>query len=116
MIRRPPRSTLFPYTTLFRSHRLQRSAKRATGIPRRRMNMRADAEIPDHARIGGAVERDTSGDAEIAGAVFAHQGRQDARDRDLQRLLHRSGEIVMLLAHRFIGPARSDAEMLNERW
>src|SRR5689334_23937073 len=24
MIRRPPRSTLFPYTTLFRSHRLQR--------------------------------------------------------------------------------------------
>src|SRR2546422_2399271 len=26
MIRRPPRSTLFPYTTLFRSRRLQRSA------------------------------------------------------------------------------------------
>src|SRR5439155_12091217 len=25
MIRRPPRSTLFPYTTLFRSHPLQRS-------------------------------------------------------------------------------------------
>src|SRR5256884_295563 len=25
MIRRPPRSTLFPYTTLFRSHRIQRS-------------------------------------------------------------------------------------------
>src|SRR2546427_7362074 len=24
MIRRPPRSTLFPYTTLFRSHRAQR--------------------------------------------------------------------------------------------
>src|SRR3989454_5839880 len=24
MIRRPPRSTLFPYTTLFRSHRLDR--------------------------------------------------------------------------------------------
>src|SRR5436189_5970625 len=25
MIRRPPRSTLFPYTTLFRSHRLARN-------------------------------------------------------------------------------------------
>ena len=24
MIRRPPRSTLFPYTTLFRSHKVQR--------------------------------------------------------------------------------------------
>src|SRR2546426_12534215 len=30
MIRRPPRSTLFPYTTLFRSARLLR----ATGLPR----------------------------------------------------------------------------------
>src|SRR2546427_989382 len=27
MIRRPPRSTLFPYTTLFRSHRLQQLAR-----------------------------------------------------------------------------------------
>src|SRR5258708_21254339 len=26
MIRRPPRSTLFPYTTLFRSHRIQTAA------------------------------------------------------------------------------------------
>src|SRR5258708_24772386 len=29
MIRRPPRSTLFPYTTLFRSHQLLQSARRA---------------------------------------------------------------------------------------
>src|SRR3712207_7250427 len=28
MIRRPPRSTLFPYTTLFRSFRIQRPAER----------------------------------------------------------------------------------------
>src|SRR2546422_5608012 len=27
MIRRPPRSTLFPYTTLFRSHRAHRPAR-----------------------------------------------------------------------------------------
>src|SRR3712207_8325946 len=27
MIRRPPRSTLFPYTTLFRSHRVSRFAE-----------------------------------------------------------------------------------------
>src|SRR5256885_9914876 len=27
MIRRPPRSTLFPYTTLFRSHQLPRTAR-----------------------------------------------------------------------------------------
>src|SRR5258706_3117164 len=39
MIRRPPRSTLFPYTTLFRSHRCQkRSSPR---IERRAGNSRA---------------------------------------------------------------------------
>src|SRR2546427_7521984 len=31
MIRRPPRSTLFPYTTLFRSHRGVRADPRARG-------------------------------------------------------------------------------------
>src|SRR5256885_7525450 len=31
MIRRPPRSTLFPYTTLFRSGGLRRSGDRAPG-------------------------------------------------------------------------------------
>src|SRR3712207_8249739 len=40
MIRRPPRSTLFPYTTLFRSGRLQsafdRGAVREPGGPARR--------------------------------------------------------------------------------
>src|SRR2546430_9814230 len=34
MIRRPPRSTLFPYTTLFRSrHRVRFLARRAAGHP-----------------------------------------------------------------------------------
>src|SRR5258708_36176963 len=31
MIRRPPRSTLFPYTTLFRSHYQRRIRRRLTG-------------------------------------------------------------------------------------
>src|SRR2546430_6938982 len=39
MIRRPPRSTLFPYTTLFRSRRLHRARHGAPG----RLRMRADA-------------------------------------------------------------------------
>src|SRR5260370_8799446 len=33
MIRRPPRSTLFPYTTLFRSHRSALQAGRAAEFP-----------------------------------------------------------------------------------
>src|SRR5260370_23915494 len=38
MIRRPPRSTLFPYTTLFRSHD-------AFGMKRRRPTRRRDAPV-----------------------------------------------------------------------
>src|SRR2546422_5053955 len=34
MIRRPPRSTLFPYTTLFRSLRRHRSAQQRNARPR----------------------------------------------------------------------------------
>src|SRR3712207_8743763 len=34
MIRRPPRSTLFPYTTLFRSRPLRHTERRGTGSDR----------------------------------------------------------------------------------
>src|SRR2546422_8708400 len=39
MIRRPPRSTLFPYTTLFRSHRVRGGARIPAGrrLPRDRL-------------------------------------------------------------------------------
>src|SRR5436853_2741653 len=36
MIRRPPRSTLFPYTTLFRSENLRRKARRRRHLIQRR--------------------------------------------------------------------------------
>src|SRR6266436_7364902 len=41
MIRRPPRSTLFPYTTLFRSGARHASAPAGRGDPRRRRRRRA---------------------------------------------------------------------------
>src|SRR3712207_9336888 len=51
MIRRPPRSTLFPYTTLFRSARVERA-----------MTILGD-EIPEHLRYAGELRlnyRDSS--------------------------------------------------------
>src|SRR3712207_8369514 len=54
MIRRPPRSTLFPYTTLFRSHR--------RGVPRR---LREDGRPPGH-RDRGRPARGGPGRAEAA--------------------------------------------------
>src|SRR5690242_20996214 len=55
MIRRPPRSTLFPYTTLFRSHPVQRedahldtSRQRqdAPQVPRRHLEVGRPRQVP----------------------------------------------------------------------
>src|SRR3712207_9347213 len=46
MIRRPPRSTLFPYTTLFRSPRVAVRGARARTLGVRRMRRRRGAERP----------------------------------------------------------------------
>src|SRR3712207_8058848 len=45
MIRRPPRSTLFPYTTLFRSHRLVLVGVERLALRRERL----DADAPERA-------------------------------------------------------------------
>src|SRR3989442_12745411 len=51
MIRRPPRSTLFPYTTLFRSHRRLLGPPPPTGVgPRSRAPARIPPEHPPVAR------------------------------------------------------------------
>src|SRR2546422_4246125 len=66
MIRRPPRSTLFPYTTLFRS-RLERVGDRAAKRPRRvpatggRRHRLPPRELPRRASVWrGRSEEHTS--------------------------------------------------------
>src|SRR5258707_3650785 len=66
MIRRPPRSTLFPYTTLFRSGRarsMRRVAPRAVQAPLRPVVWRIGRSSPVHAawrRADGRSEEHTS--------------------------------------------------------
>src|SRR3712207_8702173 len=59
MIRRPPRSTLFPYTTLFRSFKLCKLGQRCTGDDRqrgiRRVQMRKMADVVDQKRTAIAA-------------------------------------------------------------
>src|SRR2546430_5454432 len=78
MIRRPPRSTLFPYTTLFRSRRRQR----------RPGNSEQRAGRDQH--LGGRRERgDHRGDAERRGANQEKPAAADPiaqRDRKSTRL------------------------------
>src|SRR2546426_4117793 len=61
MIRRPPRSTLFPYTTLFRSRRRGRPARREGARDKARHDVRraASLKMPSPAHLGLAgVARD----------------------------------------------------------
>src|SRR3712207_8365871 len=69
MIRRPPRSTLFPYTTLFRSDpQLHRDADRpgAAGAGRALDGRRVDAqERADHLPAGAAAARSEEHTSEL---------------------------------------------------
>src|SRR5260221_2336228 len=63
MIRRPPRSTLFPYTTLFRSARLQQQ-------PGRDHRLRGDAPRERRRRLDRKSTRLNSSHTVISYAVF----------------------------------------------
>src|SRR3712207_824031 len=90
MIRRPPRSTLFPYTTLFRSALLQElpalvllvehELVRVLG-PVELADLREDAELAEHAlhAEGAALVRHDRHHA-LADALVAHQLVQDAHE------------------------------------
>src|SRR5258708_27055042 len=74
MIRRPPRSTLFPYTTLFRSHR-ERDRARAALARREEGRTRAPPRLIERA---GAVDR-TSTFARSHVRTFAREDRKSTR-------------------------------------
>src|SRR2546430_7207298 len=76
MIRRPPRSTLFPYTTLFRSHSLNKGRGRVTGRHARPM------QIPE--LVGDPLDRKStrlnSSHSQISYAVFCLKKKKSAED------------------------------------
>src|SRR3989442_11156984 len=63
MIRRPPRSTLFPYTTLFRSHRVGAAEEGADARPGEAVGLRPehDADCGLAAVRGHRAGRDAPG-------------------------------------------------------
>src|SRR2546426_3867625 len=61
MIRRPPRSTLFPYTTLFRS----RAHRRRPDADRRHVVADRDGNDPDHAAAGHYDDEARLGDEAV---------------------------------------------------
>src|SRR2546430_7250163 len=71
MIRRPPRSTLFPYTTLFRSRALGAVGALAARLGRAQHARRVGTADADRARIGDRKStRLNSSHSQISYAVF----------------------------------------------
>src|SRR3712207_8204768 len=103
MIRRPPRSTLFPYTTLFRSQRtlveleaggaddpvgVDRPRDRALPVHRRRGEQRAQGRLAgraDRGVAGGRQDRKStrlnSSHANISYAVFCLKKKKQSHNR-----------------------------------
>src|SRR2546430_7713783 len=92
MIRRPPRSTLFPYTTLFRSaaRRLDPAGAQALGLAKRmRRTALQEGGREDPERIDRKSTRLNSSHSQISYAVFClkkknHTSEQDGSPTDHQ--------------------------------
>src|SRR2546430_6686492 len=85
MIRRPPRSTLFPYTTLFRS---QRDPPAARGLilrlaqQRKPLGQLGGVEVADHLGQRGGVR--ARGHDTVLRALELRRGRSEEHTSELQ--------------------------------
>src|SRR5256885_13219399 len=96
MIRRPPRSTLFPYTTLFRSDRKRRQVGRQPGTLEP-----PDRAVPDQRADGGRDRRDrkstrlNSSHLVISYAVFCLKKKKNKKYDESTPYLHaRKGRVA----------------------
>src|SRR5690349_21796365 len=111
MIRRPPRSTLFPYTTLFRSGQHDREPRPGAQLVEKPAELVVGAqdgvdalageraELVADAVDGGDREREEIGPA----ALLAEAQRLHRRARDPQRHRRRSGRISYRFVEVFAG-------------
>src|SRR2546430_4727079 len=77
MIRRPPRSTLFPYTTLFRSIGGAGKLRRPVGLAGRRGDALAALEMRD--RSGQEIPHLLRREVAVQEAVARHRDRKSTR-------------------------------------
>src|SRR5256885_10836543 len=94
MIRRPPRSTLFPYTTLFRSRREVTDKKTASTA--RADHLRFDAWLREFPELASKVFHEITGDdlarwrdarlQQVSGASVLREAQQFRPDRKSTRL------------------------------
>src|SRR3712207_6973482 len=80
MIRRPPRSTLFPYTTLFRSQQLPVEVHHLPVLVVEEVDLRPDrADVPEQRSTDRKSTRLNSSHANISYAVFCLKKKKHRR-------------------------------------
>src|SRR5438132_2995847 len=97
MIRRPPRSTLFPYTTLFRSNRIARGVDHG-----RRLSSRSRAVVDQQVEIGSErlledrkSTRLNSSHTVISYAVFClKKKKKKKKNKNKQRKKNRTNKTI----------------------
>src|SRR3989475_1923434 len=102
MIRRPPRSTLFPYTTLFRSHRV--GVRQGTG--ERAHDLEVQSGVADR---GHDEDHDPRRPVRVSFPADRRGGDADSRYEGTHRLRAEVGEKRVLSdAHHVLGPGMPD--------
>src|SRR3712207_7234606 len=84
MIRRPPRSTLFPYTTLFRSARSSRWQARRAIVPRMSRPEPHDVEQHPASRPSPATSAETERDTYRRRLETVAENRSEEHTSELQ--------------------------------
>src|SRR3712207_8884813 len=87
MIRRPPRSTLFPYTTLFRSEALRFHHQRHLARLRTELDHVADIHAAGRDVALDAIDADVAVADELAGRSEEHTSELQSRQYLVFRLL-----------------------------
>src|SRR5690554_7316179 len=87
MIRRPPRSTLFPYTTLFRSGSFA-AALKAAGAAGRILGVGRDTSTLERARSLGLIDEAATLDAALEQADLVMLARSEEHTSELQSRPH----------------------------
>src|SRR3712207_6866986 len=85
MIRRPPRSTLFPYTTLFRSSRERADFVAGLGHERRARDIDGDVGVEHH--VGAVIDESPAGAVEHHIRSEEHTSELQSRQYLVCRLL-----------------------------
>src|SRR2546422_3139607 len=86
MIRRPPRSTLFPYTTLFRSHGVRHGERDERLLPRRQRPLAEHGAVPVEELLGELTG--AALDLAEAGEIVVVIVRSEEHTSELQSRLH----------------------------